>query len=147
MHRGCGVIHVLALAFLAGCAEVPGSAPAPTITTGPLSWKIQRDEFSFSATGSAPVQISDSTHAYMLVYRVYWDKHLAPDLAARSYLSEAPDTGITSVLLAPGGPAEKVTINDYASRCRKYSRSECISRAEDPVARIELVGWTRFERP
>lgn len=139
MHRGCGVIHLLVLAVLAGCAAVPGSAPAPTITTGPLSWKIERDEYSFSATGSAPVQVSDSTHAYLLVYRVYWEKHLRP--------SEGPDTAFASALLVPGVSKWEVSISDYVSRCREYSRSECISRAEDPVARIELVGWTRFERP
>ncbi|MGH7753155.1 MAG: hypothetical protein ACREN5_10085, partial [Gemmatimonadales bacterium] len=134
MHRGCGVIHVLALAFLAGCAPVPGSAPAPTITTGPLSWKIERDEYSFSATGSAPVQVSESTHAYLLVYRVYWDKRLTP--------SDGADTAIASALLVPGVSDWKVSISDYASRCREYSRGECISLAEDPVARIELAGWT-----
>lgn len=138
MHRGCGVIHLLALAFLAGCPAVPGSAPAPTITTGPLSWKIERDEYSFSATGSAPVQISDSTHAYLLVYRVYWDKKLTP--------SEGSDTAMTTAWLVPG-VLERVTLAEYASRCREFSQSDCISRAEDPVARIELVGWTRFERP
>jgi len=131
--------QTLALLLLTGCSAVRAPA-APTITTGPLSWKIGENSAAFTATGTAPVQISDDAHAYLLLYRVYWEAKLDPDAAA--------DTAITTAILVPGMKEhQQVAISDYESRCTEYSGSSCLRRARDPVARLEFVGWTRFERP
>jgi len=130
---------MFALLLLAGCSAT-GASPAPTISTGPLSWKISETSSSFTATGKAPVQISDNTHAYLLLYRVYWDQHLNP--------ADAPDTTMTSTVIVPGVRTyQEAMISAYESRCSEYSGSDCIRHAGDPIARLELAGWTRFERP
>lgn len=130
---------------LVGCANVGERAAEdppvnPTIITGPLSWKIEQREHSFTATGTAPVQVSDARHAYALLYRAYWDKKLSP--------TDPADTTAVWTIVVPGVQGRQdVRISDYESRCSEYSESDCLRRATDPVARLELVGWHRFERP
>ena len=127
------------LLLLTGCSAT-GAPPAPTISTGPLSWKISETSTSFSATGKAPVQISDNTHAYLVLFRVYWDRKLNP--------ADAPDTMTTLAIIVPGlHDYQQATLSAYKTRCSEYSGSDCIRGAADPSARLELVGWTRFERP
>lgn len=132
--------HAAILGLVIGACRVagPGQVTKPAITTGPLSWKIEETEYSFSATGAAQVQISDTAHPYLLIYRVYWDKKLDPKVA--------PDTASTVTLVVPRLKMQ-VEISDHETRCTEYSSGECLRRTQDPVARIELVGWTRFERP
>jgi hypothetical protein len=131
--------QTLALLLVAGCSAA-ATPPTPTITTGALSWKIEQTEHSFRATGTAPVQISDEAHAYLVIYRVYWDAKLDPAASA--------DTSIATAIVVPRVPGhQNVEIGDYSSRCTQYSGPECLRRAVDPVARLELVGWSRFERP
>src|SRR5574341_987036 len=113
MSRRNSVVLVLA-GLLAACAAVPGGTSAPKITTGPLSWKITQLEYSFSATGTAPVQLSDSTHAYLLVYRVYWARKLDA--------SGPADTVSTIALVVPGvSKSQSVEIADTETRCTTYT--------------------------
>lgn len=134
-------IHVAAALLLSvACGAMPSPAAVPTITTGPLSWKIEQEEYSFRARGKAPIEISDTTHAYLLTYRVLWANKIHPDSGA--------DTTVTTALLVPGVEGSRfVEIGDYEGRCTTYSTRDCIRTARDPVARIELVGWARLERP
>jgi hypothetical protein len=139
MGRRNGAVLILA-GLLAACAAVPGGTSAPKITTGPLSWKINQTEYSFTATGSAPVQISDTAHAYLLLYRVHWARKL--DAA------DSAETASTVALIVPGVKnGRSVEIVNTETRCTQYSSPKCLRTAQDPEARIELVGWTRFEHP
>lgn len=128
------------LVAVVGCNAMPDSSPRPpTITTGPVSWRISQQEYSFHAVGTAPVTVSDTAHTYLLVYRVRWDKRLDPN--------DSTDLTITSLVTMPEARRNVVEISDWKSRCGEYSVADCLRRASDPVARLELVGWSRLERP
>lgn len=132
-------VAILLLALTVACHPTTAAVAAPTITTGPLSWKISETEYGFNAEGTAPILISDSTHAYMVVYRVNWESKLDPGASA--------DTSMTIAVIVPGVGEQKAHISDHETRCSEYTRTKCLRSAKDPSARLVLVGWTRFERP
>jgi len=135
----CGSVLIL-VGLVTGCAALPGGTSALTITTGPLSWKITQTEYSFEATATAPVQISDTTHAYLLLYRIHWARKLNA--------SDPAETASTVAIIVPGVKnGRSVEIVNTETRCTQYSSPKCLRTTQDPEARIELVGWTRFESP